>query len=77
MSNDTKKVGRREKYPFATWNVGDEFSDVCVYDLIPAMLQRLRCAANNRKGDVSWRFNTSVRQSSDVDYSIVTIRRVK
>ena len=77
MSNDGKKVGRREKYPFAKWEVGDTFSVICVYDLVPTMRQRLMCSAINRKKDKLWRFETYVKPSIDVDYSIVTIKRVK
>ena len=77
MSNETKKVGRREKYPFATWEVGDTFT-ICgwsneSYD----MAHKLRCAANNRKGDKSWRFETKVDKGELDEISIVTIKRVK
>ena len=77
MSKETKKVGRREKYPSATWEVGDTFSVICVYDLVPTMRNRLMCSAINRKKDKSWRFETDVKPSIDIDYSIVTIKRIK
>ncbi len=75
--NEETKTGKRAKYPFATWGVGDTYSVVCVYDLIPKMMHRLKCAAINRKKDKSWSFKTTVKQSNLIDYSIVTITRVK
>ena len=77
MSSENKKVGRREKYPFATWKVGDEFSTNCTSDCIAIVSHRLSCSAVNRKKDKSWSFEVSVKDTDLKGISTVTIRRVK
>ena len=77
MSSEIKKVGRREKYPFATWEVGDEFTSCAWAHNVQKVSHRLLCAANNRKGDKSWRFKTKVELNEIDQISSITIRRVK
>lgn len=77
MSNETKKVGRREKYPFATWEIGDTFTTCAWSHNIKKVAHRLICAANNRKGDKSWRFETKVDKGELDELSAVTIKRIK
>ena len=77
MSNERKKVGRREKYPFATWQVGDEFIACAWAHNIKKVSHRLLCAANNRKGNKYWRFATKIKLNEIDQISIVTIRRIK